>query len=191
MLGGHLSLAHRFAPDRTRYATMARGYKAGGFNIGPDVPIEQRKFSAEYLWNFEIGERRSWFNARLSTDSTLFYMRRSHQQVSASTQLNPNDPSTFVFIISNAARGENYGLESTASYRLNDRWQVFGSLGLLHTRYLGYSYVDPSSGVKLILDGRQQAHAPDYRFSLGADWHDAAGGWRVSIWPARQVSTTM
>jgi len=178
MLGGNLSLLHRYAPDHTAYFTISRGYKAGGFNIGQFIPDSLRRFGSEYLWNLEAGERRHWFGGRLATDSTVFYMRRSNMQVSASTQLVPNDPSTFVPITSNAA-GDNFGLESTASYRVNGSWQVFGTVGLLGSRYLDYNFVDPGSGAERNLDGRTQAHAPEYRYSVGFDWRNFSG------WSAR------
>ena len=40
MFGGSLSLRHEFGARRTGYVTLARGYKAGGFNIGADVPVD-------------------------------------------------------------------------------------------------------------------------------------------------------
>jgi iron complex outermembrane recepter protein len=175
MWGGQLSLIHRFAPDHSLHATLSRGYKAGGFNIGANVPPDKIEFTAEYLWNIEVGDRKDWLDGRLTTDATLFYMRRTNQQVTSSTQQDPNDPSTFIFVTSNAAHGDNFGLESTANYQLNAEWQLLASLALLHTRYLDYRYVDPVTGDEHNLDGRQQAHAPDYQFSVGADWRHPSG----------------
>ena len=37
------------------YATLARGYKGGGFNIGSGILSEQRSFGPESLWSLEIG----------------------------------------------------------------------------------------------------------------------------------------
>jgi iron complex outermembrane receptor protein len=185
MLGGQLSVIHQFAPDHSVHATISRGYKAGGFNIGANVPKDQVEFSAEYLWNLEVGDRKVWLDDRLYTDVTLFYMRRTNQQVTSSTQLDPNDPSTFIFVTSNAAHGDNAGLESSATYRLAAEWQLLGSLAFLHTRYLGYQYVDPVSGELHDLRGRAQAHAPSYQYSLGLDWHRASG------WHARVDATGM
>ena len=40
---------------------------------------------------------------------------------------------------------------------------------LLETRYIGYQFGDRN------LDGREQAHAPQYQFDLGVEYHGARG----------------
>jgi len=179
MWGGNLSLVHRLTPDHTMHATLSRGYKAGGFNIGPEIPPDRRKFDPEYLWNLEVGDRASWFDRRLTSDVTLFYMARRNMQVSSSFQSDPTNPSTFTFVTSNAARGENYGLESSAEYHLDSHWALTGSLALLKTRYLDYRYQVSETEVRS-LNGRAQAHAPEYQFSFGIDWRNAAG-WMARV----------
>ena len=56
MFGGSLSVRHALALG-TVYSRLARGYKAGGFNIGADVPEESRTFDTETLDSFELGWR--------------------------------------------------------------------------------------------------------------------------------------
>jgi len=169
MYGGSLSLRHDFSDRLRAYATFARGYKAGGFNIGADVPPANRSFVAETLHNFEIGLRASNESGTLSGDAAVFYMRRNDQQVPTGEQLEPGNPLSFVLFTDNAARGENYGLEATL------RWQPLDSLlldargALLETRYIGYVFGDRD------LDGREQAHAPQYQFDLGAEYRHERG----------------
>ena len=55
MVGGHVSLDYSLRDRSALYATLSRGYKAGGFNIGANVPEGRRSFDAEYLWNLETG----------------------------------------------------------------------------------------------------------------------------------------
>ena len=57
MFGGSLSLRHALGERSTAYVTLARGYKAGGFNIGDAVPADRRSFDAEVLHNLELGLR--------------------------------------------------------------------------------------------------------------------------------------
>jgi outer membrane receptor protein involved in Fe transport len=101
-------------------------------------------------------------------------MRRDHQQVASSTQ-DPNNPASFIFVTDNAARGENYGLESSAALRLSEQWQLQASAAWLRARYVDYRYVDPNTGEVVDLSGRQQAHAPDYQYSLSAEWRHPIG----------------
>jgi len=169
MFGGSLSLRHTFGERRSVYATLARGYKAGGFNIGADVPAARRSFKSEFLHSLELGARASNADDSLSGDIALFYMRRQNQQVPTGEQLDPKNPLSFVLYTDNAARGENYGVEGTL------RWQFAPGLlldlrgALLETQYLGYQF-----GARN-LDGREQAHAPQYQFDVGMEYRDATG----------------
>jgi len=174
MIGGNLSLVHRWAANHAAHMELARGYKAGGVNIGAEVPSNHRTFNPEYLWDVEMGDRGDWLNGVLSTDVSAFFMSRRDMQVSSSMQ-DPGNPAKFIFITDNAARGENYGVEASAAYRLTKQWKVFGTASWLHARFINYQYVDQYTDELHVLDGRAQAHAPNYQFSLGAEWHDATG----------------
>ena len=57
MFGGSLSLRHALGERSTAYLTLARGYKAGGFNIGAAVPEDRRTFDTEVLHSLELGLR--------------------------------------------------------------------------------------------------------------------------------------
>jgi outer membrane receptor protein involved in Fe transport len=169
MYGGNLSLRQELG-DRTQgYLKFSRGYKAGGFNIGSAVPPDQRTFAAETLDSVELGMRSSNREGALAADLALFYMRRNDQQVPTGEQLEPGDPLSFVLYTDNAARGENYGLEATL------RWRPVASLLLdlraawLETRYIGYVFNDRD------LDGREQAHAPQYQYDLGLEYSHPRG----------------
>ncbi len=77
MVGGHVSLQRALHQGGVWYATLARGYKAGGFNIGTALPEARRTYGAEYLWNLETGVKTSFADGRVSTETALFYMRRA------------------------------------------------------------------------------------------------------------------
>jgi iron complex outermembrane recepter protein len=169
MYGGSVSLRQDFSDRFRAYATFARGYKAGGFNIGADVPPEHRTFEAESLHNFEVGLRATNESGTLSGDAAVFYMRRNDQQVPTGEQLEPGNPLSFVLFTDNAARGENYGLEATLRWQPMDSLLVDARGAILETRYIDYLYGDRE------LDGREQAHAPQYQFDLGVEYHHERG----------------
>ena len=169
MAGGQVSLRGPLGGSSQWYATVARGYKAGGFNIGQFVPDDRRQFTPEYLWNAESGIRFTNAGAQVQGDIALFYMWREDQQVASSFQLDPGDPLSYVFYTDNAARGRNYGLEASLAWRPVERFSLGATLGLLHSAYVGYRYGDRN------LDGREQAHAPGYQYSLSAQWGGGEG----------------
>lgn len=169
MVGGHLSLSGGAGARSGWYVTASRGYKAGGFNIGLFVPDERREFEPEYLWNLEAGVHHAGADGRFSAELAVFHMWRESQQVASSFQLDPGDPLSYVFYTDNAARGRNAGLEASIAWHPTAALTVGATLGLLHSEYLGYEYGSRD------LDGREQAHAPSWQYSLSAEWHGRRG----------------
>jgi iron complex outermembrane receptor protein len=169
MLGGSLSLRRAFGERRTGYLTLSRGYKAGGFNIGADVPDDKRGFDGETLQSAELGWRAASAGGTLSGDVAFFYMRRHDQQVPTGEQLVLGDPLSFVLYTDNAAAGENYGVEGTLRWRLSTALLVDARAALLQAKYRDYVFGDVD------LSGREQAHAPEYQYDLGVEYRRATG----------------
>ena len=69
----------------------------------------------------------------------------------------------------NAAQGENYGLEATLRWRPTTQLLLDLRAALLETRYIDYQFNDRN------LDGREQAHAPQYQFDLGVEYPGTRG----------------
>ncbi|HEU4624630.1 MAG TPA: TonB-dependent receptor [Steroidobacteraceae bacterium] len=178
MLGGAVSLSFDYSDTSMYYASISRGYKAGGFNLGR-VPQDRLEFQPEYLWSYEVGLKQRWLDGRLYTDTSVFYMRRRDIQVRTGDQLDKSDPNSFVFFTDNASAGYNYGVESTLRWQITERWDVNASLGLLRTRLLDYNPGD------LQVPDRDQAHAPHYQAALGLGWHHPRG------WTARAELTAL
>jgi outer membrane receptor protein involved in Fe transport len=171
MLGGNLSLTHSISDAAHVYATLARGYKGGGFNIGSGILSEQREFSPETLWSLETGVKYGAPDRALAFSADAFYMRRQNMQVYLSEQLDASNPLNYVFYTQNASDGENFGVEAEASRSLGERFAVSGSLSLLRSRYLGVSGVFSGLG----LDGRAQPFAPGYKASVALDYRHPSG----------------
>jgi iron complex outermembrane recepter protein len=171
MIGGNLSWMHAVGDGENLYATLARGYKGGGFNIGSGILSEQREFGPESLWSAETGLKVARPADDLSLQADVFYMRRQNMQVYLSEQLQQNNPLDYVFYTQNASNGENYGLEAEARYRINSRWQISGSGSLLRTRYLEVNGLFGTLG----LDGRAQPFAPGYKLSAALEYRHPSG----------------
>lgn len=168
MVGGELSYTLAFSAESTGFATLSRGYKGGGFNLG-FVPAGRREYGAESMWNMEIG-----FKAALADDSwfvsgSVFYSVRDDQQVETSFQVDPNDPASFVFYTDNAASGESYGFEVDMRWFATERLELYAGAGLLHATF--DEFVTP----QVDASGRDQAHAPRYTYSAGAVWRHHSG----------------
>ncbi len=174
MWGGQATL-HFDPRDHLRlFATLSRGYKAGGFNLGRAAAIRER-FDPESLWSIDVGAKGEWLDRRLYADVTAFYMERGDMQVSTGIQLDPiGDPNTYFFYTDNASSGRNAGIESSIRWQATDRIELGGALGLLYTRYYGYRPEGED------LSERDQAHAPEYQVSLNATWRHPFG-WMARV----------
>ncbi len=168
MLGGELRYRHDFGEGLSLFAGLARGYKAGGFNLGA-VPAGRREFDAETLWTVEAGVRARLLDGRLSWNTALFFNRHDDQQVRSSFQLVPNDPASFVFFTDNAATGRSIGAESELAWTAGESWRWYLSVGLLRAEF--DEFVTP----QLDLSGRDQAHAPRYTAAAGGEWRHPSG----------------
>lgn len=159
MWGGDISISHAIGDRSNVYATLSRGYKAGGFNLGP-VPSGKRDFGTEQLWTFEVGVKGTMLDQRMLLNASLFHNRRDDQQTRTSTQLVPGDPASFVFFTDNTGRGESYGLEAEIRFFATEQLELYGNIGLLDASLYG---------------GRSQAHAPRFTFSGGVVFRQQDG----------------
>ena len=165
LVGGRITLAYNTSTETLLYTTISQGYKAGGFNTDGTLDSDLRDFDSEGLLNYEIGFKGMLFDNRFQTQLALFFMNRDDVQISSSIVRTRDDGSSeFIDYIGNAAAGSNYGLEFSGSYKATERFDFYGSLGLLKTRYDDFIN---SAGDNL--EGREQAHAPSYQYSLGAN----------------------
>lgn len=181
LYGGKLSLNYQYQVDQLLYASLSRGYKAGGTNNdgslqGTGQPLD---FETEFLWSVEAGMKSIWCEDTLLSRVSLFYAQRKDQQVKSSVTVPiPGTPGAvqFIDLITNAASGENFGLEAELDWQPNDAFTMNASLGLLDASFDEYlappTQADPNG---LDLSGEDQAHAPSYQFSLGAEYQFSNG----------------
>jgi iron complex outermembrane receptor protein len=167
--GGDVSLTWKPAANESVYLLASRGYKDGGFNLSPGLPTSELQFSPETDLNLELGFKADIDALRLHVDNAVFYTRRRALQLLTGTQLQPDDPSTFVFYTGNAPAGFNAGLESSLQWQPLSRLDLGATLGLLTTRYRGLV----QNGVAL--PDRALPHAPSWQASLHATWQDPRG----------------
>ncbi len=158
MWGGEVGVSHDFS-DHSAYATLSKGYKAGGFNLGA-VPDGNREFGSEDMWTIEAGIKTMLPDHHLQMSAAIFHYRRFDQQIRTSTQLIPGDPASFVFFTDNAGEGEALGFELDARWFPADEWELYASLGLIDAT---------------LQSGREQAHAPPFTLALGVSYQNPNG----------------
>lgn len=158
MWGGEIGISRDFSA-LTAYASLAKGYRAGGFNLGA-VPAGKRDFDSEEMWTIETGIKALLLDSRLHMNAAVFQYRRNEQQVRTSTQLIPGDPASFVFFTDNTGEGNALGVEVDARWFPADDWELYASLGLIDAT---------------LQSGREQAHAPSFTFAAGLAYRNPNG----------------
>lgn len=169
------------------YASVAKGYKAGGFNtqIFADIMQELLKnqlmgsrnmtqymshvyddasateYKPEESWNFEIGTHLKPVNG-LSVNATAFLIECRNQQVTVMPEGNAAGR-----LMSNAAKSRSVGFEASADYRLPDGWAFNASWGFTNAKFRDYQ-CDAETNYK----GKHLPYAPQNTISLsaGKDW---------------------
>jgi iron complex outermembrane receptor protein len=69
---GQLALSWKFARDALSYASVARGYKSGGINLGVTGESVSPTFKPELATAYEIGAKGQLFDRRLSLSFALY-----------------------------------------------------------------------------------------------------------------------
>ncbi len=158
-----VSLAYRVQPDKTVYATVGRGYKAGGFN--PESPVGRESYGEEYTWNVEGGVKTLFANGRVSANATVFYIDWDDLQLNI-----PNPAVPAQFYISNVGGATSKGVEVELGARAAEGVDLFAGVGYTNARF-GEGSI--SSGVNV--EGNDIPNTPEYTFSTGAQYSRAVG----------------
>jgi len=170
MWGGELAFSHDHSDAVTSFVSLSKGYKAGGFNLGPAVPDEYREYVGEDLLNLEAGIKATLLDNTLRLNASVFASRRNDQQVRTSFQLNPGDPTSFGFVTINVEEGDTLGFEADLRWLPSDNWMLYATVGLLDTEF---GDVEAESLANLV--GRSQPHAPDHTIALGGSYDHPSG----------------
>jgi iron complex outermembrane receptor protein len=170
--GGHASLSLDVGRSGTAYLQLARGYKAGGFNLSQGLLPAEITFRPESDWNLELGYKVQPAHGRWSLDADVYVLDRHDAQIKSSVQTDPTNPNTFSFYTGNAARGRNYGLETAARWLATRRIALGASLGLQHTRFTDFVRIADTGTFAV---SRELAHAPHWNAAVNATYRHPAG----------------
>lgn len=67
--------------DMLVYATVAKGYKAAGFDPNPTAAGADNLFEPEQLWNYELGFKGEFFDNRLRLNASAYFIDWSDIQI--------------------------------------------------------------------------------------------------------------
>lgn len=173
LFGGKLTLEQDFAEGHFGFASITRGYKAGGVNIynylvvpdeGPDL------YDTEIMWNYELGWRGRSADGKISGEIVAFYIDRDDPQVRDSAGFG----ASFTYFVDNGNSANIYGLESSFRAQLNDQLTAYGSLGLMESDLAPFNLSNPTADPA---GDRALANVPAFTYNLGLRYGQSNGLW--------------
>ena len=162
------AFAYRFQPDRMAYASVSRGFKAGGFN--PAALPGSEAYGEEHALHVEGGVKTAFAGGRASLTAAVFYIDWDDMQL--------NVPNPFVpgqFYISNVGSATSNGVELELAARPHADVQLFGSFG-----YTNATFADGSTSSGADVSGNTIPNTPDYTAAIGTQLtHPITTTWSV------------
>lgn len=113
------------------YATVAKGYKTGGFNSTFERP-QDLTFEPEYSWNYEAGIKTQLIDNRLHAELALFYIDWRNQQIYQTV------PSGRGSMLKNAGHSQSRGVELTLKTVPVKGYQALVTYGYTDAEFLSY-----------------------------------------------------
>jgi iron complex outermembrane receptor protein len=155
-----LTVGYEPSDNLLLFATVSRGFKSGGFNVGALVP----PFNPERITDYEAGLKWANEDRTFAANLSVFYYKYSNMQVFLVRNLNLS--------IENAAGSTLKGVEAEFRWAPTDALNLGLSADLLDARYDEFTSSEPARpdlGVQ-DLSGNRLPQAPRYRIRFDATY---------------------
>jgi len=163
-------IQYQVTPTTLLYATYAKGFRAGGFDISSTAPALQ----PEKLTDYEGGIKTTFFDRRLRLNLAGFYYDYTNLQIQTSNGTN--------FILINAGSAKLYGAEAEISALPIPALEIDASAAYLHTRFGTYYSTDPArpnlpplggvGGLNTVnFEGNRLPNAPSFSAHVSAEYN--------------------
>jgi len=155
-----VSLGYHINPAVMGYASVGRGYKAGGFNAG--TTGDKEFYGEEHSLNREIGIKTRWLDNRVQINTALFATNWDDLQLNVP---NPDPQASVSYYVKNVGEAESKGLELEMQCRLLNGWDVFGSFGLASAKFINGSQMQGAT-----LKNKELPLTPEYTGNIAAQY---------------------
>ncbi|MEM1379537.1 MAG: TonB-dependent receptor [Pseudomonadota bacterium] len=154
------------------YASVARGFKPGGFNVNEVSEFTGQGFRPEFVTAYEIGLKSEWFDRRLVVNTDIYFNDYTDQQIGVQrNQAGSGGSVLAVPGITNAAAVETAGFELDADWRFDSGLALGLSYAFTHAEFAQFVQGPPpgSSPEQFALCGVPdgQTSSPQFRAEAG------------------------
>ena len=182
------SLKYECTPRTFTYLSIAKGYKAGGYNVQMSADIMQSQmqydvmnafksmmppntpiavptpvkdviaYKPETSWNYEFGVRSELVKNRLQAELTFFYMDVNDLQITKFVESGSGR------YLSNAGKAESYGAELSFRALLSDELTADLNYGYTHATFTDYNNAREN------FKGNYIPYIPQQTFNMGFNY---------------------
>ncbi len=149
------------------YATVARGFKGGGFEDTPaTAAAAAQPYNPETVTNYEVGFKSNLLNRRIRLNATVFKMDYKDLQV---TQTNA---ACLCNITQNAASANIKGLEAEFEFAVTPELRLSLSGSYVDPKYVNFieTAINPNTGQRLVSSGNRLQRTPKEQISAGINF---------------------
>lgn len=159
--------------DLLVYATIQRGFKSGGYNIGSS---QLDPFEPEKIWSYELGLKGSLLEGALDFSSAVFFYDYTNLQAQDSVANQP--------IIRNVGAAEILGFEFESVARLGAGFRVEANATYLDATFTEGELTEPlrpapanqpPGSLLRDLDGLRLPRAPEWKLGGAIQWDGETG----------------
>lgn len=172
---GRVGLKYFANDDVMLYATMSKGYKAGGINLDPRLP----DYEPETNRMAELGLKSTVAGGRLRINGALF--RSEYEGIQLSSLTAVGTPPALLPNTLNAAPAEIYGAELEMTGKASAlEWNL--GVSWLHSEFTEDALLTDSqtNTNRLVPEGSQVPFAPELTATAGIQYEFQAGSWTVT-----------
>ena len=174
--GPKVGVDYQLGDGKMIYATLARGFKSGGFNGRGGTPTTLGPFDEETVDALEVGLKADWSNS-LRTNIAIYTMRfEDLQRTVIRNLINCGCPNPQETVTANAAEAEISGIELELQYVPSDNFRLSLALAFNDAGYEEY-FADVFGTGALDYSGLPLQNAPDVTGALNMSYTiDMDGG---------------
>jgi iron complex outermembrane receptor protein len=169
-----LAVTRHWSSRLMSYASVARGYRGGGFN-SPLAPL--RTYQGDSVWTYELGTRFASLERHVSLSGAFFYS--DYANYIGLNSVAPSRAGGLVNVDLNTGDVESYGFEVEATARPVENWTLSGGFSFVHARLTDTSPYTAVTGRVLASD--RLTFQPDWDFSLYSDYVVPVGRDRLTL----------
>lgn len=160
------------------YATIAKGFKGGGFDDTPANPAQaSTPYNPEEATNFELGFKTTLLDRRMRLNASIFKMDYKNLQV---TQTNA---ACLCNLTDNAASANIQGIEAELELLATEALRISLGGSYVDTEYEDFleTAINPSTGTRLDSSGNRLQRTPESQLSVGVDYTTSLGSWADAL----------